>query len=389
MRPIAILIALLAAFSAAQAAPVEQGPKNVPEFRPAFQGQTRAPEDRSGVHLKTEVFVDGLSHPWGIAPLPGGGYLVTERPGRLRVIGADGALSAPIDGLPRVFARRQGGLLDVAVGPSFAQDRVIYFTYAKPMGGGRSATAAARAVLSPDGRELSRVRDIFVQTPPSPTPAHYGSRILFDGAGHAFITTGEHFTQAERQKAQDTGIPYGKVIRVALDGGIPADNPFGNAVWSYGHRNIQGAAIRPGTGQLWTVEHGPRGGDELNRIEPGRNYGWPVISYGENYDGSPVGQGLTTAEGMEQPVYYWDPVIAPGGMQFYDGTRFGAWRGDLLIASLTPGGLVRLSLENGRVTGEERFLRGTRLRDVQVAPDGSVLVLVDAEPGGILRLTPE
>lgn len=386
MRRLALCLALSLAASPALAAPVDQGAPNVPGFRPAFDGQTRAEEAVSGVAPKVEVLADWVEHAWGIAPLPEGGYLITERPGDMRVMGADGALSAPIAGLPPVFARQQGGLLDVALGPGFARDGVIFWTYAKPMAGGRSATAAARGVLSADRTRLSEVRDIFVQDPPSRTPAHYGSRIVFDGAGHAYITTGEHFTRAERMLAQDPDVTYGKVVRVDLEGGVPVDNPFGNATWSLGHRNIQGAAI-DARGRLWTVEHGPQGGDELNLIRRGANYGWPVISYGENYDGSPIGVGITQKEGMEQPVYYWDPVIAPGGMTFYDGAMFPEWQGDLLIASLNPGGLVRLRLSGDRVVGEERFLEGTRIRDVQVAPDGAVLVLVDAQGGEVLRLS--
>ncbi len=388
MRLSFVLFGLIPVLAAAQGRPVDQGPKNVPEFRPAFAAQTRAPAADSGVTLRRETFVSGLAHPWGIAPLPGGGYLVTERPGRMRRISPDGSVSAPIEGIPPVLAESQGGLLDVTLGPDFRADRMIYWTYAKPMGGGLSATAAARGVLAPDFSRVSAVEDIFVQSPPSPAPAHYGSRILFDGAGHAFITTGEHFTPRERVLAQDKDVTYGKVLRIRPDGSIPEDNPFGNAVWSYGHRNPQGAAF-DAKGTLWMVEHGPAGGDELNRPAAGENHGWPVISYGENYGGDPVGSGKSAAEGMEQPVYYWDPVIAPGGMTFYDGTMFDAWRGDALIASLNPGGLVRLSIEDGRVTGEERFLQGMRIRDVELAPDGAVLVLVDAADGEILRLTPQ
>lgn len=392
----AVVSAALAAATMTHAqAPVEQGPRNT-AFEPAFAGQFRAPAADSGVTLSTEVLAEGLEHPWGIAALPDGGYLVTERAGRLRVIAPDGTVSDPVAGLPEVLAEAQGGLLDVAVGPSFADDRMIYWTYAKPMGDGLSATAAARGVLSEDRTEVSQVEDIFVQEPPSPTPMHFGSRIVFDGEGHAFVTTGEHFTEEERVKAQDLGTTYGKVIRVNPDGSVPEGNPFVgdeaaiDTIWSYGHRNIQGAAIHPETGQLWTIEHGPQGGDELNTPEAGRNYGWPVISYGENYDGSPVGEGMAAAEGMEQPRYFWDPVIAPGGMAFYQGGMFGDWQGDLLISGLNPGALVRLELDGTEVTGEERLLTDVgRIRDLEVAPDGSVLVLVDASDGAVLRLTPE
>ena len=393
----AMLIATTAAPAcAATGDPVAQGPKNVPDFAPAFPEQTRAPAMTSERELVAEPVAEGLEHPWGMAILPDGGFLVTERPGRLRVIGPDGAISDPVEGVPEVFARGQGGLLDVALGPDFATDRMIYWTYSKPLGGGTSVTAAARGRLSEDGSALSGVEDIFVQEPPSPTARHYGSRILFDGEGHAYITTGEHSSAEERGNAQDLGTTYGKVIRVGLDGSIPEDNPFAGrsdaigSIWTWGHRNIQGAAIRPSTGELWAIEHGPRGGDELNRIVPGANYGWPVISYGENYSGRPLGEGITAREGMEQPRYYWDPVIAPGGMAFYDGDLLPDWQGDLLVAALNPGALVRLRLEGDTVTGEQRLLTDAgRIRDVEIAPDGAILVLTDEADGALLRLAPE
>lgn len=398
-RRIASLLLTASALSTgaacAQGDPVRQGPKNAPQFEPAFQNQTRAPAENSGVTLAVEVLAEGLSHPWGIAALPTGGYLVTERSGRLRVLGADGSLSDPVAGLPKVAASGQGGLLDVAVGPDFANDRRIYWTYAKPMNGGY-VTASARGVLSGDMRALTQVADIFVQEPVSPQDKHFGARIVFDGQGHAYITTGEHSAPGEREKAQDLGTTFGKVIRVTLDGSVPQDNPFvGQAdaidtIWSWGHRNIQGADIHPGTGALWTIEHGPKGGDELNVPEAGQNYGWPVVSYGVNYNGSPIGGGKARAAGMVEPRYYWDPVIAPGGMAFYDGELFGDWQGDLLISSLNPGALVRLSLDGDTVIGEERLLTDQgRIRDVEVAADGALLVLVDADNGKVLRLTPE
>lgn len=364
------------------------GQKNVPGFEPAFPDQTRAPQVTSGVRIRAETVAQGLNHPWGIAVLPGGGYLVTERVGTLRHIAAGGVVSAPIAGVPEVLAQGQGGLLDVALAPDFATSRVIYLTYAKPVSGG-SVTAAARAVLSDDMSRLTGLRDLFLQSPASPTAAHYGSRILPDG-DLLWITTGEHFTPRERQFAQDIAKSYGKVIRLMADGSAPADNPFpkdGPQVWSYGHRNLQGAALRPGSGQLWTLEHGPRGGDELNRIEKGGNYGWPVVSYGQNYDGSPVGSGRAHAKGMIEPVYYWDPVIAPSGFTFYDGKMFPEWQGNALIASLNPGGLVRLVLKGDRVTGEERFFPGrARVRDVAVDHDGAVLILTDSDNGQLIRL---
>ncbi|WP_308917340.1 PQQ-dependent sugar dehydrogenase [Jannaschia sp. LMIT008] len=363
------------------------------DFQPAFAEQFRANLEESDVDLNVETVVGGLVHPWGIAVLPdGGGYLVTERSGQLRHVTADGNLSAPIGGVPAVLAQNQGGLLDVAVGPEFADDRRIYLTYAKPVDGG-SVTAAARATLSDDLAQLTEVEDIFVQGPPSPTPMHYGSRIVFLDDGTVAITTGEHSSRRERVFAQDLDKTYGKVMRLNPDGTVPDGNPSFDAadavpgIWSYGHRNVQGAAV-DADGTLWTIEHGPAGGDELNRPEAGLNYGWPVISYGENYNGDEVGSGRAAMEGMEQPVYFWDPVIAPGGMQFHSGTQFGDWNGDLLIGSLYPGGVVRLSLEEGVVVEEERLLRDQgRIRDVEVLDDGSFLMLTDFDNGAILQVT--
>ncbi len=390
--PTALLATLLAGPACAQ---VEQGPPNVPENEPAFENQTRAPAVATERPLSVGRVATGLEHPWGIAVLPDGSYLVTERPGRLRRITRDGGVSDPIEGVPAVAARGQGGLLDVALGESFAEDRTIYLTYAKPMGGGDTATAAARAMLSEDFSRLADVTDIFVQDPPADNAQHFGSRVVPDG-DRIFITTGEHFTPTYRRYAQDLDKTYGKVIRVTPEGGVPEDNPFADRpgakgeIWSLGHRNLQGAAIRPGTGELWTLEHGPAGGDELNRIEAGANYGWPEVSYGENYQGTPVGTGEPRAEGYVEPRYYWDPVIAPGGFTFYDGEMFPDWQGDVLAGSLNPGGLVRLEMEGDTVTGEERLFGDLgRIRDVEVDRDGAVLMLVDAPDGSLLRVTPE
>lgn len=387
MRQVFFSCALILAGTSACAQGVAQGPKNAPELSSLWPTQTRAPPLGSGVSLVVEVLADGLETPWGIGVLPEGGYLVTERTGALRVV-REGTVGPPITGLPDILVDGQGGLLDVALAPDFAQSRVIYFTYAKPMEGDTSATAAARAVLSDDEMQLLDVRDIFLQDPPSPNAIHFGSRVV-PHDGYLFITTGEHFTQTDRQFAQDTGKTYGKVVRVLPQGGAVPGNPFDNEVWSYGHRNVQGADVRPSTGELWTLEHGPRGGDELNLIERGANYGWPVVSYGVNYSGAPVGSGMARAQGFTEPRYYWDPVIAPGGFVFYEGEMFPDWQGDVLAASLNPGGLVRLRLEGDRVSGEERFFADEiRVRDVEIDRDGAILIL-DNTDGRLLRLTPQ
>lgn len=366
---------------------VDQGARNAPHFTPAWPTQTRALAQVSGVELQIDVLATGLDTPWGVEVLPEGGYLVTERSGALRLV-KDGKAGPPISGVPQVLAQRQGGLLDVALAADFVTSRVIFMTYAKPMGGGMSATAAARGVLSAEGTSLSDVRDVFVQDPPSSNAMHYGARILVQGE-YLFITTGEHFSTRERNFAQDLDKTYGKVVRLRLEGGAAEGNPFASEVWSLGHRNVQGADIRPLDGSLWTLEHGPAGGDELNRVKAGQNYGWPVVSYGVNYSGAAVGSGKARRDGFAEPQYYWDPVIAPGGFAFYEGAMFEGWEGDVLAASLNPGGLVRLVLDGDRVVGEERFLDGEiRVRDVEIDRDGAILILDNTE-GQLLRLTPE
>ncbi|PUB17002.1 PQQ-dependent sugar dehydrogenase [Yoonia sediminilitoris] len=366
-------------------AQVDQGRPNA-DFAPAFPEQTRAPA-LPATPVTVETFASGLDSPWGIAPIGNGQFLVTERSGQLRVINPDGSVSAPLTGVPPVADDGQGGLLDVAVSPGFAQDRTVFWTYAKPVRGG-AVTAAARGTLAADGT-LSGVQDIFVQDNPARNGRHFGSRIVPMPDGTVFITTGDRGAGDGGTLVQDATTTHGKVIRVNADGTVPADNPFvgqsGNdLVWSLGHRNMQGAAIGPGG--LWTIEHGPRGGDELNQPKPGLNYGWPVVSYGINYRGSDVGRGQPRAPGFEEPVYYWDPVIAPGGMGFYDGP-YTEWQGDLFIGSLNPGALVRLKLADGKVVGEERLLTNVgRVRDVEVLDDGRLLVLLDS--GSVLRVTP-
>ena len=336
----------------------------------------------------TDVAV-GLEHPWGLAFLPDGRMLVTERPGRLRLVARDGSVSEPLTGVPRVLARGQGGLLDVALSPSFAQDRLVYLSFAEPGGAGGS-TAVARGRLGERGLDDTRV--IWRQEPKVSGNNHWGSRLVWRPDGTLFVTLGDRYTYMER--AQDLSTTIGKIVRINADGSVPRDNPFvdrGNArpeIWSLGHRNVQAATL-DASGQLWTVEHGARGGDELNRPQAGHNYGWPVITYGVDYSGARIGVG-TAAPGMEQPVYYWDPVIAPSGATFYSGAAFPDWRGDLFVGSLQPGRLVRLRLRDGRVTHEERYLigPGERIRDVTEGPDGFLYLLTDSPKGRIVRLAP-
>ena len=381
------LVAVLFVVPFSALAQVEQGAPNA-SFTPAFENQTRAPA-LPETRLDVSIFADGLERPWGIAPLPGGQFIMTERGGSMRVISSDGSVSGPIGGVPEVRSDGQGGLLDVAVSPRFSEDRVIFWTYSKAVRGG-IVTAAARGVLGADG-QLSEVRDIFVQSDPNRGGRHFGSRIIPMADGTVWITTGDRGEGDSGDMPQQLESTVGKVIRVTTDGAVPADNPLvgrdgDDQIWSLGHRNMQGAAI-DGSGRLWTIEHGPRGGDELNLPIAGGNFGWPLVSYGINYSGRALGSGAAVLEGTEQPVYYWDPVIAPAGMSFYDGP-YTAWRGDLLIGSLNPGGLVRLKISGDRVVGEERLLRDVgRVRDVEVLADGSVLLVLDS--GEILDVRPQ
>jgi glucose/arabinose dehydrogenase len=332
---------------------------------------------------------DELENPWGLAFLPEGRLLVTERPGRLRIVAPDGRLSAPLAGVPDVFHSGQGGLLDVALDPEFAANRTIYLSYAEP-GDGGAGTAVARARLTEDG--LAGFAVIFRQQPKINSRIHFGSRLVFARDGTLFITLGE---RGRREEAQNLQSHLGTVARINPDGSVPADNPFvGRSdalpeIWSYGHRNAQGAALHPETGQLWTVEHGARGGDEINRPEPGKNYGWPVITYGVDYSGARIGEG-TAKPGMEQPVHYWDPSIAPSGMTFYTGDAFPDWQGDLFVGSLKFGYLARLDMEDGKIVGEERLLEDLdeRVRDVRQGPDGNLYLLTDERRSRVLKLAP-
>jgi aldose sugar dehydrogenase len=341
--------------------------------------------------LRVETVARGLEHPWAVALLPDGRLLVTERPGRLRVVGTDGRLSKPLAGVPQVYARAQGGLLDVALDPRFADNRLVYLSYAEPGEGGTSGTAVARARLA--DAKLEDVRVIYRQQPKVASGHHFGSRLVFARDGTLFVTQGDR--NAYRDSAQDLSTGIGKVVRINTDGSIPRDNPFVNRagarpeIWSYGHRNAQAAALDPQSGKLWTVEHGARGGDELNHPEAGKNYGWPVITYGVDYSGAKIGVG-TAKPGMEQPVYYWDPVIAPSGMTFYTGNAFPDWKGSILIGSLNPGSLVRLAMKEGKVAREERYLGDLRerIRDVQEGRDGSLYLVTDSGDGRVLRVLP-
>jgi glucose/arabinose dehydrogenase len=378
------LLAILPILTASAVTACEaQAPRTGPAAASSQPGAIAAP-------IRVDTVARGLEHPWALAFLPDGRILVTERPGRLRIVERDGTLSEPLGGVPEVLAEGQGGLLDVAVDPRFADNQLVYLSFSELDDNGRSGTSVVRGRLG-SGR-LENVQAIYRQVPKVRSAMHFGSRLVFDREGRLFVTQGDRGNQ--RSLVQDLSTDVGKVVRINTDGSIPRDNPFVGRqgvrpeIWSHGHRNVQAAALHPQSGQLWTVEHGARGGDELNRPEAGKNYGWPVITYGRDYSGARLGEG-TAREGMEQPVYYWDPVIAPSGMTFYTGDAFPNWRGSAFVGSLNPGGLVRLVIDNGRVTLEERYLRQLgRVRDVQQGPDGFLYLVIDSGRAPLVRVRP-
>lgn len=342
--------------------------------------------------VAVELVADGLERPWGAAFLPDGRLLVTERPGRLNVMALDGTVTQ-ISGTPTVFAEGQGGLLDVALSPDFAETQHVYLSFARPGPGGSAATALGRGALR--GDSLAGFETLFTQTPWITGPNHFGSRIAFDAptpgdGGHVFLTMGERFQFDPAQNLENT---LGTVVRLNLDGSVPADNPFvgqANArpeIWSYGHRNVESAAMDPATGELWIVEMGPLGGDELNRIERGANYGWPTVSWGRHYDGSDIPDPDTRPD-FEDATRWWSPVISPSGMAFYDGAVFPEWTGSAFVGSLTRQGVVRLRIADGAVTDEEIVPLDARIREVEAGPDGMVYLLTDAADGAVWRLAP-
>jgi glucose/arabinose dehydrogenase len=339
--------------------------------------------------LKVETVADGLQYPWSLAFLPDGRMLVTEKPGRLRIVAKDGTVPEPLKGVPEAVADEQGGLLDVALDPNFASNGLVYLSYSEPGDDGNSGTAVARGKLGEMG--LDNVEVIFRQKPKVEDALHFGSRLAFSPGGKLFVTLGERF---QFDPAQDLSTHLGKIVRINPDGSVPEDNPFVGQkgalpeIWSYGHRNVQGAAIHPETGKLWENEFGPRGGDELNIPEAGKNYGWPVVSWGKHYDGRDIPDPPTHPE-FADAIYHWTPVISPSGMTFYTADAIPGWKGNLLIGGLSSEGIVRLTLDGEKVTDEERIPMDVRIRDVVQGPDGAVYALTDKNKGKILRLTLE
>ena len=403
VRAVPLIAATLLAGNAAaqtrQCTPLETRPANGATQRPAFAGQTRGCGVRSNVAYNVTVVARGLQNPWSVEPLPDGSLLVTEKPGRLRIVSAAGQIGAPIAGVPEVDARGQGGLLDAALSPRFATDRTIFWSFTEPREGG-NGTSVARGVLSADRTRLEQVRVILRTRPTYNNNMHFGSRLAFGPVGMLYVTMGERSDRQTRPQAQQLGSHLGKTLRIRPDGTPAPGNPFvGRSgalpeIWALGHRNVQSSAF-DAQGNFWTIEHGTRGGDELNRVEKGKNYGWPVAAYGIEYNGtSPISSALgassTQRAGTEQPVYYWDPVIAPSGAQFYTGSAFPAWRGSLFIGGLASTRLVRLQIANGRVTGEEHLLadRQQRIRDVRQGPDGALYIVTDGPTAELWKIAP-
>jgi aldose sugar dehydrogenase len=391
---------LTAALVAGQQAggPVDPRPANDPNQKPAFAGQTDAPEKKSNVAFDVVQVVDGLQNPWSVAFLPDGRMLVTERPGRLRILSKDGKLSEPVTGLPPLVAGGQGGLLDVTLDPSYQTNNTIYVCYSQPKGDANNTAVARGKFVDGAAPRLDDVKTIYEQAPSLNSRLHFGCRLVFGRDGTLFVTQGERSITEGRMQAQNMDGLLGKIVRINSDGSIPKDNPFVGQpgarpeIWSRGHRNVQAAALHPTTGELWEVEHGTRGGDEINVVRKGKDYGWPAIAYGIEYRGGAITGGIQQKEGMEQPIYFWDPVIGPSGMAFYTASLFPAWRGSLFVGGHATNDLVRLELNGERVVGEERLLvdRKERVRDVRQGPDGALYVLTDHNTAGkLLKLVPK
>ena len=397
-------LAIGAGFVAIAQPPAETRDTNKAAYAPAFAGQTRAPALTTDTKYEVkEVVASGLASPWAVEFLPDGKFLITERiAGQFRIADAAGKVSAPIkQGVPVVHGVGQGGLLDVALDPNFAANQMIYWSYSEPGSDGRNNTAVAKGKLV-DGAtpRIDNIKVIWRQTPSLQSNQHFGSRVVFAKDGTLFVTLGDRGALPGRMQAQDLKSAIGKIVRINTDGSAPKDNPFvGRAdalpeIWSYGHRNVQGAFLHPATGELWELEHGPQGGDELNVARKGKDYGWPSITYGVEYGGTlrKIGEGSAKA-GMEQPVYYWDPVIAPGGLTYYNADLFPKWKGSVFASGLNPSFVSRLTLNGDKVTGEERFKfsdrANERYRDINVGPDGAIYLLTDGPNARLLKVAPK
>ena len=363
--------------------PVETQSPNT-SYKPAFEGQTRITGVKTETPYEGKILTNDLNKPWGITSLPDGRFLITEKEGTMRIATATGTLGTPITGLPAVNSKGQGGLLGLTIDPAFADNRIVYWSFSEDRPGG-NLTAIAKGKLSADEKKIENVSVIYRAEPAFNSNLHYGGRILFDKAGNLIISTGERSEPESRPQAQALNSGLGKIIRITTEGKPAAGNPFADnasarpELYSYGHRNVQGLAFHPETGDLWENEFGPRGGDEVNRIQPGKNYGWPTITYGLEYSGAKIGQPITQKEGLEQPVYYWDPVVSPSGMTFYSSDSIPEWKNNLFIGGLSGNHIVRLVIENNKVVGEERLLadEGQRFREVTQGRDGALYAITD------------
>lgn len=392
--------------------PIETKSPNAEGQIPSFPQQTRACEVKSKTAFEVTVVASGLNKPWAVEPLPNGDFLITEKAGQMRIVSAKGEIGEPLQGvltvkqgsitedsklggLPPISARGQGGLLDVALSPNFKKDQMIFWSFSEDRKDG-SGTSVASGKLSKDRKTLEDVKVIFQALPAYNNGLHFGSRIAFGKNGKLYVTTGDRFDRPNRLKVQQLDNHYGKVMRINPDGSIPKDNPFVNKegakpeIWSLGHRNLQSAAF-DSSGQLWTVEHGAKGGDELNLIKKGENYGWSIATFGEEYSGQAIPDAKTQREGYVDPVYYWDPVIAPSGMQVYSGSSFQEWKGNIFVGGLVSKRLVRLIIKDNKVIGEEHLLtdRGKRIRDVKQGQDGFLYIVTDETNGELLRISPK
>ena len=363
--------------------PVETNPP-VTQYKAAFEGQTRAPGVRTSTPYQGKVLSTALSSPWGITSLPDGRLLITEKGGTMRIASPDGTVSGPITGLPKVNDKGQGGLLGVTTDPDFASNRMVYWTFSEDTEGG-NLTSVAKGKLSADEKTIESAQVIYRATPAYNGDKHYGSRILFDKDGNIVFSTGERSDKVTRPQSQDLNSALGKVIRITTEGKPASGNPFANRsdarpeIYSYGHRNVQGLAFHPATGDLWEAEFGPKGGDEINIVKPGKNYGWPIITYGVEYAGPQIGDAIQQKEGMEQPVYYYDPVISPSGITFYDSDEIPEWKNNLFVAALSGTHIARLVIEDNKVVGEERLLTEEvqRFRDITQGKDGALYAVTD------------
>jgi glucose/arabinose dehydrogenase len=362
---------------------VEEKPANT-DYKPAFKGQTRIASIKSVTSYEITILDSSLVRPWGIAALPDGRFLITEKEGKMRIAAATGHVNAPINGIPPVNGADQGGLLGVCLDPSFAQNRMVYWAFSEPLPEG-NLTAVAKGKLSADEKSMESVTIIYRATPAYKGTLHYGGRVLFSKEGYLFLSTGERSDLETRSQAQNINSGLGKIIRITTEGKAAPGNPFADKtnarpeLYSYGHRNVQGIAFHPVTGDLWEAEFGPRGGDELNRVEAGKNYGWPTITYGIEYSGEKIGDSIQQKEGLEQPVYYWDPVISPSGITFYTGDAIPEWKNNLFISCLSGMHICRIVIENNKVVGEERLLANEeqRFRDITQGPDGALYTITD------------